>query len=105
MTSTNEREMGIELSGLNNDLESHEYPASSDELIEMCGDHELELTRGSETVRELLEPVGDGSYESAEEVRQAIYNMVGSEAVGRENYSDRGLVIDNTKGESDEQSL
>lgn len=105
MTDTHDREMGIELGDFNDDLESHEYPASTDELIEAYGDHELGLPRGTETVREALEPAASETYESAEEVRQMIYTMVGSEAVGREDYSDRGSAPDNVEGESDEQTL
>jgi len=38
-------------------------------------------------------------YESAEDVRQSITNMVGAEAVGRKGYSDRGGSM---QGEIDE---
>jgi hypothetical protein len=105
MSDTDDREMGVELGDLDDDLESHEYPASTNELIEAYGDRELGLSRGTETVREALEPAGDETYESAQEVRQMIYNMVGSEAVGREDYSDRGSAPDNVEGESDDQTL
>lgn len=105
MTDTNDREMGIEWGDLNNDLEMYEYPASTDELVEEFGDRELGLPQGTEMFRETLEPVGDETYESAEDVRQMIYNMIGSEAVGRENYSDRGSGSDNAERESDEETL
>ena len=105
MSNSNDREMGVELGDLNDDLESHEYPASTDELVEKYGDHEFELPGGTETFREALGPLEDESYESAQEVRQMIYNMLGSEAIGREDYSDRGSAPDNVKGESDEKTL
>lgn len=105
MTDTDDREMGIELGNLNDDLDSHEYPTTTDELIEEYGDRELGLPRGTETFREALEPVDDETYDSAEEVRQMIYTMVGSEAVGREDYSDRGSAPDNVEGESDKKTL
>ncbi len=42
-----------------------------------------------EAVLGLLEE-DDQEFQNAEEARQMIYNLVGTEAVGRENYSDRG---------------
>lgn len=86
------RQFGVELGRLDDELESHDYPATSHELVEEFGDYEIELPNGSQTVQEtlgLLEENVD-EFEDAEEVRQAIYNTVGSEAVGREGYSDRG---------------
>lgn len=93
------REHGIEFGPLKEQLATHDYPATGDELLDAYGDFELELPGGSETLREILgkresesggEENDDITYESAEEVHQSIRNMVGSDAVGRENYSDRG---------------
>lgn len=85
-----EREMGVEFGPLADELDEHDYPATTEELIEAYGDRELEYPDGSERFRDLLGPQGDQTFEDGEEVRQAVFNMVGTEAVGRARYSDRG---------------
>lgn len=74
-----------------------DYPATRDELIAEYGDHELDTGGGSQSFATVLERFGDEvgddqthQFESAEEVRQAVFNLIGSEAVGRQEYSDRG---------------
>lgn len=84
------RESGVELGALSEKLDGHSYPTSTDELLAEYGDHEIELPNGSETFAQVLEPMADESFDSADAVRQAIFNMVGAEAVGRKGYSDRG---------------
>ena len=88
------REQGVDIGSLADELEAHSYPATNSEIIDEYGDHELELPDGSQSLGKVLGRLEgeDEEYESADEVRQMIYNMVGSEAVGRENYSDRGQV-------------
>jgi hypothetical protein len=93
-TEEDTRESGVEFGDLEEKLSGHEYPTTRDEVVDAYGDHELEFENGSETLREVLGPVGDEGdtqeYESADEVHQEIFNMVGAEAVGRRYYSDRG---------------
>ncbi|WP_123623622.1 hypothetical protein [Halorubrum sp. CSM-61] len=86
----NTRENGVEFGGLVEDLEGESYPLSHEAVLDRYGDRELELVGEPVTVREVLSPENEGEYEDAEGVKQAILNMVGDEAVGRENYSDRG---------------
>ena len=95
--SDDTREQGVEFGDLAAELEDHEYPATRDELVAEYGDYELHMGGGTETFGAVLGREGDATgsddeqeFESAEEVRQAVFNLVGSEAVGRENYSDRG---------------
>lgn len=85
-----EREMGIEFGPLADALDEHDFPATTEELIEAYGDHELEYPDGSEPFEDLIGPLGEQTFEDGEEVRQAVFNMVGTEAVGRARYSDRG---------------
>ena len=82
---------GIEFGDLMEDLETIEYPISQDGLFEQFGDEELEFSDGSATLEELLAETNEDEYESAEAVRQAVFNMVGDEAIGRKEYSDRGV--------------
>jgi hypothetical protein len=95
--SSDSREQGVELDQLQEELATHDYPTTGDELLAEYGDYEVEFSGGSETLREILgkrrsesDDDEDITYESPEEVHQSILNMVGSEAVGREHYSDRG---------------
>lgn len=85
-----QREMGVDFGPLADELDEHDYPVTSEELVEEYGDHELEYPGGSERLEEVLGPLGEETFEDAEEARQAIFNMVGTEAVGRARYSDRG---------------
>ncbi|WP_435159634.1 DUF5789 family protein [Haladaptatus sp. DFWS20] len=84
-----DREMGVELGELSDELDNHDYPASVDDLVAEYGDYEIEYPNGSERFEEVIGPL-DETYESADDVRQSILNMVDSDAVGRQRYSDRG---------------
>jgi len=90
MGNHDSREQGIEFGPLAEDLEDESYPMSMAEVLEKYGDSELDLESGSTTVDEILSEEREREFEDAEAVRQAIFNMVGSAAVGREGYSDRG---------------
>ena len=100
------REQGIEFGHLYQALEDHDYPATRDELVAEYGDHELDTGGGSESFATVLKQLGDETgddqtyqFESAEEVRQAVFNLIGSEAVGRQEYSDRGGTTHDTVDE------
>ena len=86
---TDDRESGIDFGDLDEDLETESYPLTTDELLAEYGDRKVSYADGSESVAELLGPLND-TYDSVEQVRQAIFNMVSEGAEGRENYSDRG---------------
>lgn len=77
------------LNGTGERIEEYEYPATTDDLIEDIGDHELELPNGSETVAEILARLDDETYETAEDARFAVYTGVSEKAIGRKGYSDR----------------
>ena len=88
------RELGVEFGELADDLEDHAYPTSVEELVEEFGDREIELSGGEESFRDVLEPYTDEpdqQFNDAGEVRQAVLNMVGTDAVGEAGYSDRGV--------------
>ena len=87
------RDMGIDFGELENDLEDEEYPISKDELLEKYGDRELEHSSGETTVEEVIRPLGRDEFEGQDEVHQSILNMVGDDAEGRQNYSDRGGAV------------
>jgi hypothetical protein len=85
-----DREQGVEFGALADELASHDYPATTDELLDAYGDHELDLPGGSETFAAVLgTQTTEQRFESSEAVRQTVFNMVSADAVGRRGYSDR----------------
>lgn len=101
--SDDSREQGVEFGSLAEDLEEADFPMGKDELLETYGDEEIVLEDDTQTLREILEPLGQDEFESTDEIRQSVLNMVGDEAVGRKNYSDRGDETD--VGGEDEESV
>lgn len=86
---TDDRESGVEFGPLAADLEDLDYPISNAALVDRFGDRDVDHANGTTSLREVLGSVDD-EYESAEEVRQTVFSMIGEDAVGREAYSDRG---------------
>ncbi len=87
--SDSNRELGVELGDLEDELEGQEYPISQDDLLEKYGDNEIEMGEETMTLEELIGPLNEDEYEDYGAVQQAILNMVSDEAIGRKNYSDR----------------
>jgi hypothetical protein len=83
------RELGVELGDLQETLENEAYPIGHDELLEKHGDATIEMSGETTTLEDLIGPLGEDEYRDAGEVEGAIMNMVGDEAIGRKNYSDR----------------
>jgi hypothetical protein len=65
-----------------------EYPLTTEELIELCGESELSAD-GSESVGDALERLGSETFERPEEARFAVFTGVSAAAIGRRGYSDR----------------
>lgn len=114
---TRSREYGIEFGALAEQLAAHEYPTTTGRILDAYGDATIELPNGSRTLEEVFSASVQNpddsdemayrsiSYESADEVRQAIYNLIDSNAVGRERYSDRDSPAIGEERESDEMSF
>ncbi|WP_440766682.1 DUF5789 family protein [Natronorubrum sp. DTA7] len=77
------------LNGTGDVIDDHEYPATTEEMIDNYGDRTLELPNGSETVADVLARLESETFESPEEARFAVYGAVSDKAVGRVGYSDR----------------
>lgn len=73
----------------NDRIDTHSFPATTEELIVEYGDVELDLPNGQETFGDALGRLGETTFESAEDVRLAAYSAVSKDAIGRQNYSDR----------------
>lgn len=109
-TGSESREQGVEFGGLMAALENHDYPTTQERLLAEYGDETLDLADGGETLssvlaeKEMAEEGSEIEYESADEVRQAVLNMVGDRAVGRTDYSDRGGSLQDEVAEGEEES-
>lgn len=64
------------LGDLDDELEAHDYPVDAAELVSVHGDREVETQGGSRTVGDVLGPVGDETYESADDVRNRIRGLI-----------------------------
>lgn len=69
-------EVGERLGDLDDVLENHDYPTTADELIEAHGDREVEVQGGWKSVAEVLAPVDDERYVSADDVRNRIQGLI-----------------------------
>ncbi|WP_049929030.1 DUF5789 family protein [Halopiger goleimassiliensis] len=67
---------GEELGGLDEALETHEYPTTTEELVTAYGDREVETQGGWESIDDVLAPIDDETYDSADEVRNRIQGLI-----------------------------
>lgn len=81
----------MRLDGTDDLINAYEYPATSEELIESHGDHEIKLANGSETLAAVLGRLGSETYERPQDVRDSLYTAVSHRAIGRRFYSDRDV--------------
>ncbi|MFB6142625.1 MAG: DUF2795 domain-containing protein [Halorientalis sp.] len=77
------------LSGVDEELGAHEYPATTEEVVEEYGHLELELPNGAERLRDVLDRLDSETFESAAELRTSMLNGLSADAIGRKGYSDR----------------
>ncbi len=82
------REQGVEFGDLGDELATADYPLTNDEVIDRYGDREIVMADETVTLGEVLEPFEE-TYQDDGDVRTAVLNMVGDEAIGRKGYSDR----------------
>lgn len=55
----------------------------------MYGESVLIFQNGEQTLREVFESMATESFNSPDDARQAIFNCVDEQAIGRKGYSDR----------------
>lgn len=65
-----------QLGDLDAALEDHDYPTTPDELITAYGGREVESKRGWKSIEEVLAPVDNETYDSADAVRQRILRLL-----------------------------
>jgi hypothetical protein len=91
MTTEDEtREQGVEFGPLTEELKEESYPQEKSALLDEYGERAIELEDGEQTLDQILGPLGETTYNSAEDVMQDVIGNVSQEAIGRENYTDRG---------------
>lgn len=64
------------LGELDNALESQEYPATTEALVEAYGDYDIETQHGSESLENVLASTDDQTFVSADDVRSRILGLV-----------------------------
>lgn len=69
-------ELDHRLGELDDALESHDYPTTTDELIVTYGDYEIETDEGWASLEELFGTIGNETYRSAENVRSRIQELI-----------------------------
>lgn len=84
-----DRELGVDVGDLEERLDPGTFPIEHEDLLAEYGDHEIEMEGKTTTLEELVGPLGEDEYRDFGELETAITNMVGDEAIGRKNYSDR----------------
>ncbi len=82
----------MRLTAATEQFKTHEYPATTEELIEAYGETELILPNGTESLGEVLGRLGNETFESATDAHMATYSAVSSKGIGRKYYSDRDPV-------------
>ncbi|WP_425494485.1 DUF5789 family protein [Natronosalvus halobius] len=65
-----------QLDDLDEALETHDYPTTTDDLIEAYGDYEIETQDGWESLDEVLGPTDNQTYVSADDVRSRILGRI-----------------------------
>lgn len=84
-------EQGVEFGSIESVFDEVSYPVTAGELVSEYGDREVGRTSADPIpIRDLFADVGNQSFESDEELRQGMLNMMPAESVGRQRYSDRG---------------
>ncbi|MUV57539.1 hypothetical protein SAMN04487947_0203 [Halogeometricum rufum] len=83
-------------------IDAHEFPATTEELIEAFGDQTIEHPNGSERLADVLARAGFETYTCADDARNALLCGMGHEAIGRRYYSDRDV---STFGEDGPQQV
>lgn len=67
---------GEQLGDLDEALRSHEYPTTTEELIEAYGDYEIETQDGQKSLDEVLALTDNQTYDSADDVRSRIQGLI-----------------------------
>ncbi|MES3159941.1 MAG: DUF2795 domain-containing protein [Halorubrum sp.] len=79
----------MQLDGVDDRIEGHQFPTTSEELIAAHGNVTVELADGSERIGDVLGRFGDQTFDAPEDVFDTLRAGVCHRGVGRRFYSDR----------------
>lgn len=65
------------LGDLDDELTSHDYPATTNELVTAYGEYELETQGGTKSLADVLASTEDQIFDSAEDVRRRVLGLIG----------------------------
>ncbi len=65
-----------QLGTLDGVLADHDYPATTEELIDAYGDNEIQMQDGTESLEEVLTDTGNQTFDSPDEVRARIRELI-----------------------------
>ena len=65
------------LGDLDEALKSHDYPATTNELVDAYGEYELETQGGKRSLEDVLSSTDDQTYDSADDVRRRLLGLIG----------------------------
>ena len=64
------------LGDLDEVLETHDYPITTNELVEVYGDYEIETQGGTESLEEVLTSTDNQTFDSADDARSRILGLI-----------------------------
>lgn len=67
---------GGRLGDLDEALETHNYPTTTDELVDAFRDYEIETQGGTESLEKVLAPTENQTYDSADDVRSRLLGLI-----------------------------
>jgi hypothetical protein len=88
----------MRLNGVDDRIEGHQYPTTSEEIIAAHGNATVQLADGSERLGDVLERFGDQTFDAPDEVFETLRAGVCHRGVGRRFYSDRDPTTDGENG-------
>jgi len=65
-----------QLGDLDDELETQDYPTTTNELVEAYGDHEIQTQSGEKSLERVLAATKDQTYDSADDVRSRILGLI-----------------------------
>ena len=65
-----------QLGDLDDALDTHEYPTTTQELITAYGDYKIETQSGEKSLEDVFTSTGNQRYDSADDVRRRILGIV-----------------------------
>jgi hypothetical protein len=64
------------LGDLDGVLETHDYPTTTNELVEAYGDYDIETQNGTKSLEKVLASTDDQTFVSADDVRRRILGLI-----------------------------